>query len=226
MNEWRDLCSSWWLDKADRLEAEWADGIPHNWFANRIVWDCGLFAMNTTVAAAQSAEVSFIEAAGPAPTPTDVNHLFHLHTADPNLPVRIDATVVEWGGGFGNTARIVNNLGIDHVIIDIPIMRELQTHYLTGHRMDRCSLSHSEAATVTGDVFLAAYSLDECSEAAHDYVFDLDWFGASTILIAAEVEGKDDMFPDGPVLVRRLRAAGFDETPTMSPGSSYFRLQR
>lgn len=223
---WREFCSDWWLEKADRLTADWAGGVPVNWYANPVVWDCGLFSMDAGHAEAQRAQMGerFVSFAGPSPTPTDLNHLYHLWKAGGVE----DRSVLEWGGGFGNTARIALTAGVtEYYIADIPIMSELQRRFL----VDPVAVTVEPGwlayrRSFAPDLFLAAFSLDECTTAAHDFVFEQDWFGASTVLIVAQTVGKEDLFPDGPSLVARLRAAGFTEEPAMQENASYFRLVR
>lgn len=223
---WRDFCTDWWLDKADRLETEWAGGVPVNWYACRTVWDCGLFSMDYGHAATQLAMLppEYLGAAGSSPTPTDLNHLFHLLTAD-----ALDQRgIVEWGGGFGNSARFGSWLtGAAYTIVDIPIMSALQRTYLASVRsMGVVNLCGHDGVTTKPDLFLAAFSLDECTTAAHDFLFDHDWYGARHVVIVAQTHGKEDMFPDAASLAERLRAAGFSETPALQVNASYFRLSR
>jgi len=231
MSSWREFCSDWWLDKADRLEAEWVDGVPVNWYGSRTVWDCGLFAMDYENAATQRAAMppEFVAAAGPGPTPTDLNHLFHLFTAG----VPTGGPIIEWGGGFGNSARLGAKLADQpYTIVDIPVMSRLQRVFLVrswahvGVNLCDHEDPRLTSSLANPSLFLAAFSLDECTTAAHDFLFGCDWYGAEKVVIVAQTHGKEDMFPDAVSLAARLRDAGFVETPALQTYASYFRLDR
>lgn len=181
--------------------------------------------------------------AGPCPHPsgggvvgvsdTTVAHLTHLSVLGwpPDGEV-----IVEWGGGYGNLARLTYHLGrfAQHVIVDVPPMLAVQHSYLGAcgvraapwlpgePRPDAPVLLRPTAAVeeVTGDVFVALRSLSECSEEAVRRVAGLDWSGASQVLLWVD-KGKPRTFPGGEALTRA--AAGFERVPSDWAGSVYLR---
>lgn len=72
-------------------------------------------------------------------SPVTVGHMHHFHTIQQRLDVSIEDNevdlVVDIGGGYGNMARIARKLGYvgRWVIVDFPIMLEIQAKYLSDH---------------------------------------------------------------------------------------------
>lgn len=119
--------------------------------------------------------------------------------------------VVEWGGGYGNMARLVRRMspGITYTIIDLPELLALQYVYLTAvegknpHvvaaadpfqlRPGRVNLVSSARVTASEpaiqcDAFLSTWAITESPPAAQQIVLDRNFFGASRILIAAKLD--------------------------------------
>lgn len=188
----------------------------------------------------------------PAEASTPITHAYHLWRAGlPNAHTPDAGAVMEWGGGYGSMARLTRRFpnAPTHIIVDSPIMCTVQEAYLRRFNIGATAWNrywpgvtpfldggvwltapgnaHLIAPSVGGvHTFIATYSLDECAAAAHDYVIDHDWFGASRVLVAAQKIGKEGMFPDGPSLYRRLVDAGFAEFPTHYAGSVYLEWER
>jgi hypothetical protein len=130
-----------------------------------------------------------------------VGHLFHLakykSVTNNNIPGR--GVIVEWGGGYGNMARMVKTLFPDctYIIIDTPIMSHIQHYYLgyfTNTKMydgeikkgvvNIVSLNHIESLSFDADMFLSTWALNESTEACGEYVKKRNWFGAEQFLLA------------------------------------------
>lgn len=137
-----------------------------------------------------------------------VHHLYHLATFmfKTGVDVRDAPRVIEWGGGYGSMARIFRRLtGVvqTYVIIDIPLLTCLQWLYLSTifgeDQVNVLTTSRSEIApgmfnllpvcfledqTLSGDLFIATWSLSESSTYAQQYVFFRDFFCARHFLVA------------------------------------------
>lgn len=113
--------------------------------------------------------------------------------------------VVEWGGGYGNLARIVmsGNPRCAYAIIDTPVLCALQWIYLScalGESRVRLAASATDlpeagevvlipaglagATRAAGDLFISTWALSESSPAAQDLVASRGWYGARRLLLA------------------------------------------
>jgi hypothetical protein len=130
-----------------------------------------------------------------------VGHLFHLamyrKTTGNDLPAR--GTIVEWGGGYGNLARMVKTIhpACTYVIIDTPILSHIQHFYLgfftktviyDGTIRQGCvnlvPLNHLEQLSMDADMFISTWALNESPDACGEYLKGRNWFGASQFLLA------------------------------------------
>lgn len=222
-----DFYTAWWRDRIAALEASIVGVEIDAGHLNEYpaIADCGLIT-NNYVAADRMRPL--LPAYCDDWTPTSVTHMYGLYAAgvcDDGVP----RTVLEWGGGFGNMARITRGYDVPptHVIVDSPIMLALQQSWLT--ELDAVEgvefLTHDDAGPVTAvDSFVATWSLDECAPACHDWLISRDWFGASTVLVAMYPD--KDLFPEAHGLHARLVAQGFREVPSFHPPSVYMVLTR
>lgn len=147
-----------------------------------------------------------------------IHHLYHfvrfLETTRCNLN-QIDA-VVEWGGGYGNMAKIFKRLKpavSTYVIIDIPLFSCLQWLYLATVLGEKSvNLLQSSADTIhaqkinllpvcfvgdhkiNADLFVSTWALSESSRCSQDYVVNRDWFNAKNILLA--YQDNNDKLPE------------------------------
>lgn len=235
-----EFCSGWWLDRLAALDAAFVDGISTDFLSVPAVQDCGLVMADRAQADAMATEMDVTGVKRELST-NDVAQLYALWRC--GWPDTGDV-VCEFGGGFGRMAALTRLAGSTHVVADVPTMLRLQRHYLATQGVDvvgawpdkkgqvclvSSPLTHEAFGGVIdrADVFIARFSLDECTTAAHDYVVGHDWFGASRVFIAAQATGKELMFPDGPSLRERLVSElGFTETAAHSVGGVYLELAR
>lgn len=136
-----------------------------------------------------------------------VHHLHHLVRFENFSGLRIEDTrsVLEFGGGYGNLARIFHNLatGVRCTIIDLPLFSCIQYVFLCATvGPDRVRLAGDgrtggEEASVTlvplplmdkiegsFDLFVSTWALSESTPHAYAYTKERDWFGADGILLA------------------------------------------
>lgn len=135
-----------------------------------------------------------------------VNHLYHLGRFERfrGRPIEEIRTVVEFGGGYGNMARLFRNFGnlSRYVIIDLPLFCCLQFVYLSAtegagavHLVDSADariredgvtllpLTYLKKAEPAGELFLSTWALSECPATACSHILGENWYGADELLI-------------------------------------------
>lgn len=147
--------------------------------------------------------------AGKSRRSTLINSTHHLHhlmrfEQKTGKKIGIIESVVEFGGGYGNMARIVHNFGAckTYSIIDLLLFSCIQYVFLSTvsgndqvsfdvgntkgsanfflHPLFRTNLSTS----LRGDLFLSTWALSESTRATYEWVTDCNWFGATNLLLA------------------------------------------
>lgn len=130
------------------------------------------------------------------------------------------STIVEWGGGYGNLARLCSHLNpkSTHIIIDTPLFAQLQWLYLSVTLPNRTvtRLTNPEQNIQSGhiviipvglidaisvpqaDLFISTWALSESSRAAQDFVAHSNWFGARHLLIG--YQERNEQLPDSDYL--------------------------
>jgi putative sugar O-methyltransferase len=113
--------------------------------------------------------------------------------------------VVEFGGGYGNLARVFRNLGnlTRYAILDLPLFSCIQYVYLSTvfgpdhvrlldgtrdgivkRKIHLVPLPLLDSLIVEGDLFLSTWALSESTKKAYSYVKNRNWFGSKNILLA------------------------------------------
>lgn len=136
-----------------------------------------------------------------------IHHLYHLirFAEETGCDLETIEGVVEWGGGYGNMAKIFRRLrpASTYCIIDTPIFSTLQWLYLstvlgvenvnllrrpddmirTG-KVNVIPLCFLDQLKPRADLFLSTWALSESSSVAQDYVVSRRWFEANRLLLA------------------------------------------
>ena len=136
-----------------------------------------------------------------------IHHLYHLTKYEDRTLRSIDqfGSVVEFGGGYGNMARLVRKLSpaVRYTIVDLPLFSCIQYVYLaTLLGKDAVNLAREPRAVIRegminlvptpyidmvpddAGLFLSTWALSECTAAAQEYVASRNFFGASGLLLA------------------------------------------
>jgi hypothetical protein len=139
-----------------------------------------------------------------------IHHLYHvarfLETTQCDLQ-HID-TVIEWGGGYGNFAKLfarVKGAACTYIIIDSELFSCLQWLYLSAVLgegavhivcgpedcvqtgcINLVPLCFVERVDRKADLFVSTWALSESSVAAVDYCLDRQWFGSIHLLLAGQ----------------------------------------
>ena len=145
-----------------------------------------------------------------------VHHLYHIFRFLQETKASLGSinSVVEWGGGYGNQAKLWRRLQKNestYTIIDTALFCTIQWLYLTSifgpktvnlleRRGDKIKkgkinivpLALLDETSIKGDLFLSTWGLSESMASAQDYVINRrKWFGTSRLLI-----GFQDSTPD------------------------------
>lgn len=156
-----------------------------------------------------------------------VHHAYHISRFLAVARPEIDTlrTIVEWGGGYGNLAKIVTRWrpGTTYVIVDTPLFSCIQWLYLsvvfgseTVEFLDRRTPlafgrinvlpnSFADSYALKADLFISTWALSESSPEAQDYVLTRNWFGAERLLLAYQLHSE---FPDAHRVGLLARDAG------------------
>jgi len=136
-----------------------------------------------------------------------VHHLYHIAFYEHKCGISVKRlnSVIEWGGGYGNMAKIIRrmNPSLTYTIVDIPIFSCIQWLYLSTvfHHTDLNIITDTAMQVADGkinilplslveqhrpacELFVSTWALSESSRVAQDYVSDNDFFGAGRLLLA------------------------------------------
>lgn len=135
-----------------------------------------------------------------------VHHLHHLMQFEQATKRKIGSmsSIVEFGGGYGNLARIANNVGFhnDYHIIDLLLLSCIQYVFLcTAFGKERISFDRNESMGDTkivlhrlsdfdimknlhGELFISTWALSESPRMVYEWIANRDWFGAKGLLLA------------------------------------------
>ena len=148
---------------------------------------------------------------------TSVHHLYHVafYERDCGTSVKAVKSVIEWGGGYGNIAKLIRRMNptLTYTIIDIPIFSCIQWLYLstvfdpaevnmiwraggqtTSGKINILPLNFLEQHQPQCELFIGTWSLSESSVVAQDYVSHHHFFGAERLLLA--YQDRSERFPN------------------------------
>lgn len=122
------------------------------------------------------------------------------------------ASIIEWGGGYGNMARIIRrmNPSVTYTIIDLPELLALQYVYLSSIEGEgnvhvvqpnitpqlapgKINLLSSQLAVSKGggfgcDSFISTWAITESPRDAQKFVKEKEFFGARSILLGSFID--------------------------------------
>ena len=135
-------------------------------------------------------------------------HLYHFayHQAVTKVPLDDVEVVVEFGGGYGNMAKILTRLTgriRTHVLVDLPLVGAIQWLYLSSilgpesvnvvsvdnrtvipGKINVMPVSLVGSIGIKPDLFIATWSLSETPSAMQDAVERVGWLRAERLLVA------------------------------------------
>lgn len=135
-----------------------------------------------------------------------IHHLYHVARFLKRTGCGLEdvETVIEWGGGYGNMAKLLGRLRgrpLTYVIVDTALFACIQWLYLAtvlgddrvhvvrsgaGPRTSRVNLLPVGDVARLGldaDLFISTWALSESSPSAQDFVASREWFRARHLLI-------------------------------------------
>jgi hypothetical protein len=136
-----------------------------------------------------------------------IHHLYHIARYQQATHKRLTTinSVVEFGGGYGNLARMVKSINphMTYNIVDLPIMSALQFTYLgTLFGQSKVTMVTGNAKPAAGkinliplpfvdrlddgasELFISTWALSESTIPAQEYVAARKFFGATRMLVA------------------------------------------
>jgi hypothetical protein len=168
----------------------------------------------------------------PRSSPLLVQHIHHLIMIQRAFgkPINDFGCVVEFGGGYGSLARLLDKLEYagKHLIVDLPFMSELQRFYLANiPRRTLCDrewfndLPEAKVSTADNNLLVATWSFSETPLELRDRVkSELKKFGSIFLLFQRKFSDIDnlDYFSD---LAIELGGVSIRECE-LYPGNYYF----
>jgi len=177
---------------------------------------------------------------------TMVHHLYHFlkFQQATNVDVAVVGTVVDWGGGYGNQAKIFKRLNPDatYFVIDTPLFSAMQWLYLSSvlgeeevtiatdpslilqGKINLVPLGALKNLELSADLFVSTWALSESSRYSQDHVVGSQWFGARHLLLAFQ-EGYEQeglSLPDaGRVGIAAAEAGAEVTSIPFLPGNHY-----
>ncbi len=143
-----------------------------------------------------------------------IHQLYHLgrFLSSTKCDLAQITSVIDWGGGYGNLAKIFKRLksnNLTYTIIDTPMFSCLQWLYLSSvfgaenvhfisnqtdslrkgliNILPLCYLSNRE---ISADLFLSTWAISESSTQSQNYVIRTNWFNAPHLLIGYQQQNK------------------------------------
>jgi hypothetical protein len=137
-----------------------------------------------------------------------IHHLYHLIRFFDKTRCNLDQidTTIEWGGGYGNMAKIFKRLkptSSTYIIIDTPLFSCIQWLYLTtvfgvenvhllqnaediiqAEKINLVPICFLDCREISADLFISTWALSESSKYSQDYVVAHKWFDSKYILLA------------------------------------------
>jgi hypothetical protein len=191
--------------------------------------------------------------ARPAASHNTVHHLMHLARFEEQtrVPLAGLSRIVEWGGGYGNLARLVSiwrlvrgaDEPLTYTIIDTPLLIALQWLYLSSvlgeervyivrgvedgprdgaFNLVPAGLAEGLGPRLRADLFISTWALSESSRAAQDWVAG-HWFGADHLLLAFQESSQ--ALPEAARVGDLARAAGAEVVPLPHPPGNFYAFR-
>lgn len=140
------------------------------------------------------------------------HHVMHISKYKENTQSNIWETdsIIEWGGGYGNFARIIYKLNPDikYIIVDLPELLAVQYVYLSSlgvkvniikskedkilsgfiNLVSSIYLTNSLDLNIKAETFISTWAITECPEYLQEFVYNNSFFNANKILIASKID--------------------------------------
>lgn len=141
-----------------------------------------------------------------------IHHLYHLIQFQEKTKTKLEeiSTIIEWGGGYGNMAKLFKRIVPEatYIIIDLAPMVCLQWVYLATifeedtvnligdmgtklkhGKINLLPLCFLKNYQLSANLFISTWSLSESSKSAQDYVDSHNFFDAKHLLLGYQKSG-------------------------------------
>ncbi len=142
-----------------------------------------------------------------------IHHLHHLIRFIYKTHCNIEQinTVVEWGGGYGNMAKLFKRFKSSkctYIIVDTPLFSCIQWLYLASifgeedikilkndddgiekNKINLIPVCFVNLHNITADLFISTWALSESSKYSLEYVISRNWFNSKQFLLAYSSTG-------------------------------------
>lgn len=174
-----------------------------------------------------------------------IHHLYSLQKfmESTGYKFKDSQTVVEWGGGYGNLAKIIKrynrNVKLTYVLIDTSLFSCIQWLYLAtvfgiknvriitdkgtevkSGLINILPLKFLKFHNIKTDLFISTWALSESTKYSQDFVVKTNWFGAKSILLSFQKASDSFPYADnlGKILIRK---GGVIEEISFLPNNYY-----
>lgn len=241
-----NLITPFWLEKITQLSWDWKGFIPWDFTKHHVIsWTMftGWNDYNTTELEWLKTQIPkqdlinlITESAIGDPaviggayrtSGNTVHHAYHLtkFAKETGCDLASVGTVVEWGGGYGNVAKLMKriNICVAYVIVDIKCFAVLQWIYLSAilgkHNVNLITPDNptikpgiiniialgllDTIKDLKADLFLSTWALSESPKTCHDWLQQHNYFGARYYLTAHQ--GACGAFPLADQLTKTVK---------------------
>jgi len=262
-NDFDRFITSFWKVQNDKLEKDFIPEIPFSFLKNPVITQTMFVNSGTKW---RKSELKFLEKlyskrklkmllmedfVGEPPLQnikffTSYNSIHHLHHikkffVKTGCDLKNLTTVIEWGGGYGNLAKIFDRLADNkktYIIIDTPLMSCLQWLYLATilglkkvnfikdlnekiefGKINILPICFIDQFKLKADLFISTWALTESSTYSQEYVLKFNWFDSKHILLG--YNDRSTHFPD--IIKREIanRREFINEEIDFIPGNRY-----
>jgi len=166
-----------------------------------------------------------------------IHHIFHLAYYDFIMSKGLDsASVMEFGGGYGNLCRLykILNPTATYIIIDLPEITKMQKIYLEkmGLKVNTfsgkiipgiinlVSILDMDSLNTKVDLFITTWALSEATKEAQDFMLLKKYYGAEKALMA--FQKSSGLFPFAENIKENFSGGNLLDTPFIDDNYYYF----
>jgi putative sugar O-methyltransferase len=161
-------------------------------------------------------------------SPNTIHHLNHVALFEEKSKINIKDinNVVEWGGGYGNLAKIFRryNKNCTYTIIDLPIFIYIQAVYLSCiYSKDKINIINKTSNEIkknkinliplnktvirninfnNPDIFISTWAISESNKKSQEYVKNLNYFESRYLLLAHQATS--DIMPNAGDIANKI----------------------
>lgn len=165
-----------------------------------------------------------------------IHHLYHLErfVRETGYKFFNGQIVVEWGGGYGNLAKVIcrynAKIRLTYIIVDSSLFSCIQWLYLStvlgqdgvrliSNKKDKIKpgminiipLGFLKYFKIRADLFISTWALSESNQYSQNLVYKADWFGAQGILVGYQRSSNSFPHADQVATILKKKGAKIEE---------------